>query len=278
MASKINEKIPTASVPPQQHTVSKTSTAKTTTIKVKENKWTGNLKQESAKGANSRNGDPDVLNADKMETGKRVLTVIIVVMKFCVLGLLIASVGLQTQCVFNSNWGYDYYFDFNIEGRIYHSLWGYRQVGADFLFTEHKEGNWQDWKKPIIKLQGIASALGLASTLIQLVLVALTFVHPHKAVKVVLLTAVALLALGSGGLIMKSVIDFKKDRKIQGYGINVIYPTTILKTVTQEGYTQAFVSGATYVSAAVLSLVLIVLVLIKHHKSPTVVTPIKTSE
>lgn len=278
MAAKINEKIPTASVPPQQHTVSKTSTAKTTTIKVKENKWTENLKQESAKGAKSGNGDPDVLNADKMKTGKRVLTVIIVVMKFCVLGLLIASVGLQTQCVFNSNWGYDYYFDFDIEGRIYHSLWGYRQVGADYLFTEHKEGNWQDWKKPIIKLQGIASALGLASTLIQLVLVALTFVHPHKAVKVVLLTAVALLALGSGGLIMKSVIDFKKDRKIQGYGINVIYPTTILKTVTQEGYTQAFVSGATYVSAAVLSLVLIVLVLIKHHKSPTVVTPIKTSE
>ncbi|XP_033726867.1 uncharacterized protein LOC117316414 [Pecten maximus] len=265
MAAKTGEKIPTASVSPQQVSSSKTTSVKVAVKTVQENKWTENTASIT----------PDDSGTGNTGTGNTILTVVILILKFCVLGMLIAAVGLQVQSLFNSYWGYDDYFDFGYEGRIYHSLWGFYELGDPNLFSVHKEGNWQDWKKPIIKFQCIALALGLAATLLQLILVTLTFVHPHKAVKVALLAAVILLALGGGGLVVRTVTEFKKSRPFLGFGANAISSTTILKTITQDGYTQAFASGATYIATAFLSVILIVLVVVKHAKEPTAVTPLK---
>ncbi|XP_060068156.1 uncharacterized protein LOC132548319 [Ylistrum balloti] len=269
MATQTTNKLPTASVPPQK-----------VELNIKDNKKTANVKVKSTVinvQENTWTQGPENPAPNDSGKGKMVLTVVIIVLKFCVLGLLIAAVGLEVRSLFYSYWGYDDYLYGGYEGRIYRSLWGYYEVGEEYLFSKHKEGNWQDWKKPFIKFQCLALALGLASTLIHAILIALTFVNPHKAVKIALLVAVTLLSIGSGGLVAKTVRDFHKTRPFLGFGTNAVLPGVELQTFTQEGYTQALASGATYLSAAFLSIVLIVLTAVRHAKEPTSVTPMKTS-
>ncbi|OWF46038.1 uncharacterized protein LOC110456264 [Mizuhopecten yessoensis] len=292
MATATSDKIPTASVQPQPIPVvtgnRKTNgKVKTTSITVQENKVEPNdekvqeIKVKVPNVAVTKNKWTEGTESEEPRasvTGGKALTVVIIVLKFIVLGQLIAAVGLQIQSLFNSTWGYDDYLDFGYEGRIYHTLWGFYEDGDPVLFSQHKEGNWQDWKKPIIKFQCIALALGIAGTLIQVILVALTFVHPHKAVKIALLIAVILLSGGCGGLVVKTTMNFKGSRPVLGFAISAVSSTTLLQTFTHEGYTQAFVSGATYLAAALFSVILIVLTAVKHTREPTKVTPIKSTQ
>ncbi|XP_060068158.1 uncharacterized protein LOC132548320 [Ylistrum balloti] len=193
-------------------------------------------------------------------------------LKFVNCGLLIIAFAVHVHNMFSATWAIDHAQDTatSYEGDIQHQLFGFIQGGDKEVFTPHKEGYWQDWKKPLIKLEIVALSLGFAAVVIQGVIIFLHFLHPRKAEAIALLTSVILLSCGGGGLLIKTSMDYTNNRPAYGFRDTTMPPTFKTDVSEDIGRTEAIVCGAMYIIAGVIDVLLMLITSSKTSIKPEV--------
>ncbi|OWF46037.1 uncharacterized protein LOC110456262 [Mizuhopecten yessoensis] len=180
-------------------------------------------------------------------------------------GVLVIAFGIHLHNLFTATWATDHGLDTPTghQGRVHHQLFGFTQDGDQDAYPLHREGYWQDWKKPLIKQEIVGLSLGFTAMFVQGIIIFLHFLHPRRAEAVALLTSVVLLSCGGGGLLIKTSMDYTNNRPVLGFKETSI-PTNFVSDITEEtGGKEAVVGGAVYLTAGAIDVILILITLYK---------------
>ncbi|XP_033726868.1 uncharacterized protein LOC117316415 [Pecten maximus] len=195
-------------------------------------------------------------------------------------GVLVVAFTVHLHNLFSATWATDHGVDTATghQGRIHHQLFGFTEEGNQDVYPLHREGYWQDWKKPLIKLEIIALSLGFTAIFVHGIIIFLHFLHPRKAEAMALLTSVVLLSCGGGGLLVKTSLDYSSTRPVYGFRDTTV-PSTFVTDITEEtGGMEAVIAGAMYFIAGVIDVMLILITSSNLPINPDVTTPTKTHD
>ncbi|XP_069106707.1 uncharacterized protein [Argopecten irradians] len=195
--------------------------------------------------------------------------------------LLVVAFAVHLHNLFTATWATDIASDKTNghHGKIHHQLFGFTEEGDRQIYPLHREGNWQAWKRPLIRLEIISLSLGFTAAFVHGIIIFLHFLHPRKGETMALLSSVALLACGGGTLLVIASMQYTNNRPVYGFKQTSI-PTNMVTDITEEnGGMEAKLAGVLYFVAGVVDVILVLITCAsKSPKSDDVIKRLKDSD